>query len=320
LAEPLVLNAPAASRTFAIAGAGHEPSHTRANLKVQEGCDFVCAFCIIPRSRGRARSRDFADALREARALVAAGHREIVVTGVNIGTYRDGTRTLADLVQALEDIDGLARIRLSSIEPTTIADEIIAEMARGGKLCPYLHVPMQSGDDAVLARMRRRYDAAEYQSFLETALERVPHLGLGTDVIVGFPGETEAAFERSCEAIARLPFVNTHVFSFSARPRTSAFSMGGQVAPAEIRRRSERLRRVALARKHEVYAAQVGRSHGVLLEERAHDGRFIGFSDSYVRVKVASHEDLRNRMASVFVSDVELSDGIVAVGSIARSA
>ena len=305
--EAVVLNSAAPARTFAIAGEGHYPLHTRANLKVQEGCDFVCAFCIIPRSRGRARSRDFGDIVREANALASAGHREVVITGVNIGTYRESGRTLADVVSALEDVAGIERIRISSIEPTTVDDALIERMATGGKLCPYLHLPMQSGDSGVLERMRRRYDAREYDRFLRSVLERAPGIGLGTDVIVGFPGEDEAAFERSCDTVAEFPFVNVHVFSFSARPRTSAFAMGGRVPPAEVRRRSERLHRLALARKHEVYSSLVGRELRVLFETRAGDGTFTGFSDEYVKVRSAWPEDLSNRFARVRVAGVELA-------------
>ena len=176
------------------------PWNTRANIKVQEGCDFVCAFCIVPRSRGRARSREFGDIMKEASALAAAGHRELVVTGVNMGVYRDGGRVLADVIRGLIDVKGLERIRLSSIEPTTIGDDIVSALAAGGKLCPYLHVPLQSGDDRVLAAMRRRYDTAGYRAFMERVGERVPGIGIGTDVMVGFPGEDERAFESSLRA------------------------------------------------------------------------------------------------------------------------
>jgi threonylcarbamoyladenosine tRNA methylthiotransferase MtaB len=307
LAETVVLNAASPARGFTIDGAGHYPLHTRANLKVQEGCDFVCAFCIIPRSRGRARSREFADIVREARALASRGHREIVITGVNIGTYRDGERTLTDVVRALEDVAGLERIRISSIEPTTIDDALIDRMAEGGKLCPYLHVPAQSADSAVLDGMRRRYGARQYRDFLRSVMKRVPGIGLGTDIMVGFPGEDEAAFERSCELVASFPFVNVHVFSFSARPRTSAFAMGGRVSPADMRRRSDRLHRLALACRHEVYASQVGRELRVLFETRAEDGSFVGYSDHYVKVAVSAREDLANRFGRVVVTGVDLS-------------
>jgi threonylcarbamoyladenosine tRNA methylthiotransferase MtaB len=303
--RPVVMNGAATRATFTVAGAGCDPLHTRANLKIQEGCDFVCAFCIIPRSRGRARSREFDDLVREARTLAARGYREIILTGVNVGTYRDGVHTLADVILALEDIDGVERIRISSIEPTTIEPAVIERMAAGGKLCPYLHVPLQSGDDAVLSAMRRRYEARDYERFLRNVVERVPGIGLGTDVMVGFPGEDEAAFERTCALVASLPFVNVHVFSFSARPRTSAFAMAGRVPPAEIHRRSERLRRIALARQHKTAASRVGTELRVLFEQPAADGTHAGFSDEYIRVLVSSSRALHNRMARVLVTGVE---------------
>lgn len=317
LPEAVVLNRPATKHGFEIDGAGYYPLHTRANIKVQEGCDFVCAFCIIPRSRGRARSRAFHDIVREARVLVAAGHRELVITGVNVGTYRDGARSLSDVVKALADIDGLDRVRISSIEPTTIEDALLDEMASNGKVCRYLHVPMQSGDGDTLARMRRRYDGDAYRAFMEGALARVPGIGLGTDVMVGFPGESEAAFERSCEMVSALPFVNVHVFSFSARPRTSAFVMNDPVPPREIRRRSERLHAVALAKKLAVYASQAGLEADVLFEGRSHDGVYTGFTDSYVRVRVRSPEDLANSIERVVVRGVDASrESVIATGEI----
>jgi threonylcarbamoyladenosine tRNA methylthiotransferase MtaB len=304
LPEPLVVHNPVAKDTFTIDGAGYYPVNTRANLKVQEGCDFVCAFCIIPRSRGRARSREFGDVVREARALAASGHRELIVTGVNMGTYRDGNYRLSDVVRALGDVDGLERIRLSSIEPTTIEDAIIDEMARGGKLCPYLHVPVQSGDDGVLAAMRRKYTTAEYRSFMERVVERVPGVGLGTDIMVGFPGETDSAFERSVELISSLPFTHIHVFSFSARPRTTAYTMPDAVPPPVVKSRSERMHRVGEMKKAGYYDAQVGRRLRVLFEERLSTGTFVGFADNYVKVECGGNGNshLANRLADVKVT------------------
>lgn len=304
LPEPLVVQNPVAKDTFTIDGAGYYPSNTRANLKVQEGCDFVCAFCIIPRSRGRARSREFGDIVREAQALAESGHRELIVTGVNMGTYRDGKYTLADVLRALGDVDGLERIRLSSIEPTTIEDEVLDEMARGGKLCPYLHVPMQSGDSGVLAAMRRKYTAEEYRAFMEMVVERVPGVGLGTDVMVGFPGESEAAFERSADMVTALPFTHIHVFSFSSRPRTTAHGMPDKVPPGVIKSRSERMHRLGEMKKAEYYAAQTGKTLRVLFEERASHGAFVGFSDNYVKVSIDTGDDLSNRLVDVRVTGV----------------
>ncbi|HEX5131491.1 MAG TPA: hypothetical protein VFX92_03275, partial [Candidatus Krumholzibacteria bacterium] len=177
----------------------------------------------------------------------------------------------------------------------------------------------QSGDSGVLSRMRRRYDADAYRDFMRRAVARVPGIGLGTDVMVGFPGEDETAFQNSCEMVSALPFVNVHVFSFSARPRTSAFHMGGAVPPAEIRRRSEHLRRLALARQHDMYVAQQGGELQILFEGASVDGTWAGYSDNYVRARVSSAEVLANRMARVAVHGVEItSDGdrVVAVGEI----
>ncbi len=306
-ARPVVITRRASPAAFTMEGAGRYPHHTRANLKIQEGCDFACAFCIIPRSRGRARSRSFEDLVREARVLATAGHREIVLTGVNIGTYVEGRRTLVDVIAALEDIDGIDRIRISSIEPTTIERGILDRMAAGSKLCPYLHVPLQSGDDGVLAAMRRRHDSGTYRRFLYEAMERVSGLTFGTDVMVGFPGEDEAAFERSCDVIREFPFVNVHVFSFSARPRTSAFAMKDALLPREIHRRHDILQRVAQHSVRAVYASMVGRELRVLFERPAPDGTSGGFSDEYVRVQVGNGEEITNALLFAGVSGVTMS-------------
>jgi threonylcarbamoyladenosine tRNA methylthiotransferase MtaB len=294
---------------------------TRAPTSRSRRAATSCAPSASSRARGRARSRDYQDIIREAHSLAGAGHRELVITGVNVGTYHDNGRTLADVVKALSDIEQLDRIRISSIEPTTIEDALLDEMAAGGKLCRYLHVPMQSGDSDTLSRMRRRYDAADYRAFIEDAMARIPGIGLGTDVMVGFPGESDAAFERSCEMVRALPFVNVHVFSFSARPRTSAFVMDDPVPPAEIQRRSEYLHRLALARQHATYLARKEEVVDVLFEATAVDGLCTGFSDSYIRVCVQSDEEIANRIAPVAIRSVEFdgdSDRVVAVGEIRR--
>jgi threonylcarbamoyladenosine tRNA methylthiotransferase MtaB len=184
-------------------------------------------------------------------------------------------------------------------------------------------VPAQSGDNDVLRAMRRRYDVREYEYFMRRAMDRVPGIGFGTDVIVGFPGEDDAAFRRSCDLVAALPFVNVHVFSFSARPRTSAYGMSGRIAPAEIHRRSDFLHRFALSRREALYQSMTGRTVRVLFEARARDGSHRGFSDEYVRVRVRSDHDLANRLCDVRLTGVELpadDDRIVARGEIERAA
>ena len=316
LPEPAVVWQPAAREHFTVEAVGYYPSHTRANLKVQEGCSFVCSYCIIPKSRGPARSRDFDDCIREARALVAEGHREIVITGVNVGTYNDRGRSLADLVESLDAIEGVDRLRLSSIEPTTIDERLVERMAEGGKLCPYLHVPLQSGEDGVLERMRRKYTVRDYVEFVERVLGRVEGIGFGTDVIVGFPGEDEKGFENTCRVVESLPYANIHVFSFSAREGTGAYGMGEKIPGGEIARRSKTLHAIANEKKREFYASQEGRILRVLFEERAASGHWVGFSDHYVKVGVEAGEegsrggerhstkDLSNRIGFVEVASV----------------
>jgi threonylcarbamoyladenosine tRNA methylthiotransferase MtaB len=227
-----------------------------------------------------------------------------------MGTYRDGRYRLYDVLAALGDVEGLDRVRLSSIEPTTIDDAIVDTMARGAaKLCPYLHVPLQSGDDGILARMRRRYTSAEYLAFMEDVVARVPGVGLGTDVMVGFPGEDEAAFSASARVVERLPFTNVHVFSFSARPRTSACGMDDPVPTAVIRERSARMHRLAEMRKADAYAAYEGTTLRVLFEERRSNGLFVGFSDNYVKVCVESDDDLSNRLIDVRIGGLRKPSG-----------
>jgi len=315
--EPVVVRSKATRHGFTIDEAGYYPLHTRANLKVQEGCNFVCAFCIIPKSRGPARSRDLDDIVREAKVLVGEGHREFVITGVNVGTYDDNGRTLDHVLDALEEIDGLDRIRLSSIEPTTIADGIVRRMEAGTKLCPYLHVPLQSGDDRVLSRMRRKYTAAEYRTFMDDALDRVPGIGFGTDVIVGMPGEDEAALENTARLIDEFPFTNIHVFSFSAREGTSAFTMSDAVSPEVIAERSRILHRLADRKRRAFYESQIGEQHRVLFEERDAAGRWIGFSDNYVKIAVEG-DSLANHIGRVVVHGVSTDERhpIVALGDV----
>ncbi|UCH83799.1 MAG: tRNA (N(6)-L-threonylcarbamoyladenosine(37)-C(2))-methylthiotransferase MtaB [Candidatus Latescibacterota bacterium] len=305
---PVVVTRRAAREHFTIDVPGLYTEHTRANLKVQEGCSFVCSFCIVPKSRGPARSRDFDDAIREARLLVAEGHREIVITGINVGTYNDRGRTLVDMVDALDTIDGLERVRLSSIEPTTIHKGLIDRMRQDGTLCPYLHIPVQSGDDSVLKRMRRRYTAAEFAKFINDVRSRVPNIGLGTDVIAGFPGEDGVAFEKTKQLIDGIPFANTHVFSFSARKGTGAYGEPDSVPGDVIAERSKILHRVGNAKKKEFYRDQYDALHRVLFEERDALGRWVGFSDNYVKVAVRTSDDLSNRLALVRVNGVSGPD------------
>ncbi len=294
---------------------------TRANLKVQDGCDFFCSFCIIPYTRGRERSRRFDDLLREARELADAGYRELVLTGVNIGRYQSGGRTLADAVLALEGIPGVRRIRITSIEPTTVEERLVERMGGGGEggLCRYLHLPIQSGDDAVLERMGRRYTAREYREFVDRTVARVPDLGLGTDVIVGFPGETEDAFRRTCAVLEAMPFAYYHVFSYSSRAGTRAASLSAHLAPEVIAERSRTLRALSDGRRAEFARRHLGRTVEVLFEQQDRCGRWTGLTDSYLRVGVVSAEPLENRIRPVRITSVAEEPPGLAVGTLAES-
>lgn len=316
LPGPVVLHSARISREeFEVPSTGRYDS-TRANLKVQDGCDFFCSFCIIPYTRGRERSRRYDDLLREARELADEGYRELVLTGVNIGRYENRGKTLADVAEGLEEIPGVDRIRITSIEPTTVEERLLGAMAGEGKLCRYLHLPVQSGDDGVLSGMGRRYTAKEYREFAERAAASVPGLGLGTDVIVGFPGETDAAFERTRRVLSGLPFAYYHVFSYSPRAGTKAAQSPGQLPPEVIAERSRALREDSDRRRHEFAASHLGRTVEVLFEQRDRAGRWTGLTDSYLRVGVVSPEPLENELRPVRVASVAPDTPGLAVGAL----
>jgi threonylcarbamoyladenosine tRNA methylthiotransferase MtaB len=272
---------------------------TRANLKIQDGCDLRCAFCVVPATRGRARSRLLGDCLREVRELAARGHREIVLSGVNIGSYADGGVDFAGLIGRIEEIEGIDRIRVSSIEPGTVGEGLVARMERRGKLCPYLHLCLQSGDDEVLSSMGRDYTAGSYVSLLEGIVARVPDVGIGTDVLVGFPGETEPAFRRTLDLLASLPFYHFHVFPYSEHPSTRSARLPGKVRPDIIRRRGEAARRLGAEKKRLFHERFVGRTLDVLFEARGRRGAWEGHAPNYARVAAPWDADLSNRIARV---------------------
>jgi len=286
-------------QSFTIPFVGFDSRHTRANLKIQDGCDFFCSFCEIPYARGRARSREFEDILVEAEALAAAGHHELVLTGINIGTYEYQGKTIVDVIDALETIDDIWRIRISSIEPTTIPDALVERM-NNSKLCRYLHVPLQAGTDEILTSMRRVYTVADFTAFINTVYEQVPDVCLGTDVIVGFPGETDELFEETYNLLLESPLAYFHVFSYSERDhaRSSKMDTALKVDKRTIAERSRRLRELS-ARKRRIYNSRfVGKSEKVLFESRKR-GFWNGVTDTYIRIEVQSEEDLKNQLLPV---------------------
>lgn len=315
--EPVIRRSRIQRTPFTIASVGNYEHATRANLKVQDGCDFMCSFCVIPFARGRARSRAFWDIQREAIELVERGHKELVLSGVNIGTYQFEGKTLLDVIKMLEKIDGLERIRISSIEPSTIPEALVAHMAESEKLCHHLHIPVQSGDDSVLRKMRRLYTVSEYVKFLEMVQKHLPDVCFGTDIMVGFPGENEAEFLNTKRFAEELPFAYFHVFSFSEREGTSAVKRNDKVAPETKKERSKILRRLSQRKRLNFYRQQIGKTHRVLVEERNEAGLFQGFTDNYVKVGIPSAADLQNQMLAVGIREVHRSG--LAFGSVCQN-
>lgn len=285
---------------------------TRAFLKVQEGCREFCTFCIVPYARGPLRSRAPEKVLEEARALVGAGHRELVLTGTHLGLYgRDlpGGPDLAGLVARLLEIRGLVRLRLSSIEPLEVTPALLELMASSPVLCPHLHIPLQSGDDCTLARMGRRYKAAQYAAVIENIRRAVPEVGIYADVMVGFPGEDEEAFRRSYAFVASLGLAGLHVFKYSPRAGTPAAAFKEQVAPAVKQSRLETM--LALDRTlRQRFAAQfLGRVVEVLVEQATRQGLATGYTPQYVRVAFQDGDAPVGEVVRVLAKKVE--NGII---------
>ncbi|NOU08557.1 MAG: tRNA (N(6)-L-threonylcarbamoyladenosine(37)-C(2))-methylthiotransferase MtaB, partial [Nitrospira sp.] len=279
-----------------------EPDSTRALLKIQDGCSAMCSFCIIPFARGHERSRMFDDILREANSLVAQGYREIVLTGVNIGQYAHGDKDFYALLRRLDQIAGLERLRISSIEPTTVSDELIDLLATSKKLCPYLHIPLQSGDDQILQAMNRRHTIKAYTKLIETALTKIPNLGLGTDLLVGFPGETDTAFRNTVAVATDLPFSYLHVFPYSSRPGTAALRIKQLVPSASVKKRTDLLLDLDRAKRLTFHNKQIGKTISVLFETGTRDSYRFGTTPNFTRVAVTETGDLQNQILPVTIT------------------
>ena len=310
--SPQVITPVIEKGSFTLPAAGIDSHHTRANLKIQDGCDFFCSFCEIPYARGRARSRELPDLLAEAETLAAAGHHELVLTGINLGTYHENGHSFLDVIEALERISGLWRIRISSIEPTTIPTGLLDKMQSGGKLCRYLHIPLQSGSDTILTRMKRKYTTREFKEFLELVWHKIPGIGLGTDVIAGFPGETRAHFEETCDLLRALPLAYFHVFSYSDRDHAHSSRYGEKIPREEIIRRSRILRDLSRRKRAVFQQKHLGTLQNVLFEQRK-DGFWNGLTDAYIRVRVKSEKNIRNQLLPVKLEKIQ---GEIVMGSL----
>ena len=258
------------------------PGHTRAFLKIEDGCDRYCAYCIIPYARGRVRSLDLGSIGRQAASLAANGYREIVLCGINLSKYGEGNGCdLSDAVAAVAKVEGIERVRLGSLEPDLLTDEMLRKMASEPKLCPQFHLALQSGCDNTLKAMNRRYNTDEYIAAKERILALFPDATFTTDVMVGFPGETEEDFRQSVEFVKKIGFLKCHVFPYSIRPGTAAAKMAGQLPKKEKERRAAVMSDAAEEKRRQVIERYVGGCYSVILEQPC-EGGFTGYTPHYI--------------------------------------
>ena len=276
-----------------------DSEHTRAFVKVQDGCNQFCSYCIIPFARGRIRSRDILDVEKEVTGLAKAGYKEVVITGIHLSSYGTGyDYDLADLLEAVAKIEGVERIRLGSLEPQIVTEEFASRVSKLDKLCPHFHLSLQSGCDTVLKRMNRKYTIEEYTKGAEILRKYFDNPALTTDIIVGFPGETEEEFETTVKYVDDIAFAELHVFAYSKRAGTKAATMPGQITNAVKKERSSKLIAMGNLKTKEYRQSHIGKTLAILFEEKATIGGkdyYIGFSREYIKCAIlAEDNDLSN--------------------------
>lgn len=284
--------------------------HTRAFLKIQDGCDNRCSYCKVPLVRGASRSSRKHKVIREARMLAENGFKEIVLCGICLGSYGkdlSSGESLVDIIGELERIEGITRIRLSSIEAGDVSEDLIRRMARSGKLCRHLHIPIQSGDDKILKRMNRKYGRRDYLGLISKIKKAVPDTAITTDIMVGFPGEEESNFRNSVDLIGQIAPLRTHIFPYSRRPGTPAAILNDTLAPAVIKERVSRLREAANRAAFEYKRGFLNKELPVLIEgrSRGYDNCWEGHTDNYIKVRVNSSADLKNRIFRVRLDEAD---------------
>ena len=275
---------------------------TRHFLKVQDGCDYFCSYCTIPFARGRSRNGTIASMVKQAEEVASNGGKEIVLTGVNIGDFGKSTgETFIDLIRALDEVEGIVRYRISSIEPNLITDEAIDFVACSRRFAPHFHIPLQSGSDEVLKLMRRRYDTTLFRHKIEKIKEVMPHAFIGVDVIVGTRGETDAYFEDARSFIESLDISQLHVFSYSERPGTQALKIDHVVDPKTKHARSQQLLDISDRKLHAFYEAHIGQKANVLFEQTRKGGMMHGFTENYIKVEIPYDHSLVNETRQVIL-------------------
>ena len=282
---------------------------TRYFLKVQDGCDYFCSYCTIPMARGKSRNGSIKELVMQAEEAAQEGAKEIILTGVNIGDFGRTTReSFFDLVMALDQVEGISRYRISSIEPNLLTDEILAFTAQSKRFAPHFHIPLQSGSDDVLKLMRRRYDTTLFRHKIERIKQLMPHAFIGVDVIVGVRGETETFFDDARRFIESLAISQLHVFPYSERPGTRALLIEPNVTPKQKQDRCHTLLNVSDNKLKEFYTSQIGSRRKVLFEQPEPGMMMHGFSENYVRVEVPYIKEFINQTVDVILNDFVESD------------
>lgn len=287
-------------------------SRTRAFLKVQDGCDYKCSFCTIPLARGKSRSNSIENVVKNVKEIISNGIKEIVLTGINLGDFgkkqSDSFETNEDfleLIKTLDKIDGVERYRVSSIEPNLLTDEIISFISKSNKFVPHFHIPLQSGSDQILKKMRRRYKTDLYESRVELIRKFMPNASIGVDVIVGFPGETDEMFLETYNFIEKLDVTYLHVFSYSERENTKAIELNGVVPKKTRNKRSKLLRLLSASKKTSFYKNNIGTDYNVLFESENKNGLIEGYTENYIRVRKDWNKNLVGQIRKVRIEKVD---------------
>lgn len=305
--EVFVENIDSRSRYDTLKVTRHQ-SHSRAFVKIQDGCQNYCSYCIIPYVRGKQRSRPLKDTLEEIEGLVRNGFREVVLTGIRLGSWGqdlNGRVTLATLLEKVSEIEDLKRVRLSSIEPRDLSEELIDRIAQLPKVCRHLHIPLQSGDGKVLKAMNRPYDTFYYQDLIERIREKIKGVAITTDVMAGFPGEGKGEFENTYNFAYQMKFSKMHIFRYSPRPGTPATQLKGKVREQEIKKRSRRLLELSSKMQEEFSRSFLDETLEVLVERRKENDCLAGLTDNYIRAVFDGPENLVNKIVRIKITQIK---------------
>ena len=283
---------------------------TRAFIKIQDGCDRFCTYCIIPYARGgKVRSRDLESIVAEVKKLVANGYKEVVLTGIHVASYgkdiKDENANLLTVIKTINEIDGIERIRLSSVEPVLFTDEFVSEVSKMEKVCPHYHLSLQSGCDETLKRMNRRYTTAEYKEIVDRLRENIPNVAITTDVIVGFPGETNDEFSKTYEFLKDIELSQMHIFKYSPRKGTPASTMDNQIDPQMKQFRSDKLLNLNKENFEKFAGKFIGQEVDVLFEQSISENTYEGLTPNYIRVVVNSDKDIHGEILKVKLTDIK---------------